>query len=79
MSNGNIVTADNYIGGKSVAPSTGDYSDVTNPADFHTVGKVGLSGAKDVNDAVAAAEGALPAWSSRTIKSRAALVSCFLR
>lgn len=72
--NGNIVTVDNYVAGKFVPPSTGDYLDVVDPADFHTVGKVGISNTADVNEAVSAAEAALPSWSSKTIKARAAIV-----
>jgi acyl-CoA reductase-like NAD-dependent aldehyde dehydrogenase len=73
--NGDVVTVDNYIGGKFVAPSTEKYLDVTNPANLHTIGKVGISNSKDVDDAVAAAEAAFPAWSRRTVKARAAIVS----
>lgn len=72
--NGNTVTIDNYIAGKFVPPSSGEYLEVTNPADFHTLGKVGVSTFSDVNDAVSAAEAAFQAWSSKTIKARAAIV-----
>jgi hypothetical protein len=73
--NGDVVTVDNYIGGTFVAPSTGEYLDVTNPANLHTVGKVGVSKSDDVMAAVAAAEAAFPAWSRLTIKARASIVS----
>lgn len=72
--NGNVMTVDNYIAAEFVPPSTGEYVEVANPADFHTVGKVGVSSAADVNDAVAAAELAFPEWSSKTIKARATIV-----
>jgi acyl-CoA reductase-like NAD-dependent aldehyde dehydrogenase len=72
--NGNVVTIDNYIAGKFVPPSTGNYLDVADPADLHIVGKVGISNAADVNNAVSAAEAALPSWSNKTIKARAAIV-----
>lgn len=72
--NGNVVTVDNYIAGAFVPPSTGSYLDVADPADNHTVGKVGISNTADVNDAVAAAEAAFASWSSKTIKARAAIV-----
>lgn len=75
--NGNVVTVDNYIGGKFLPPSTQEYLDVSNPADFHTIGKVGISNTKDVADAVDTAAAAFPAWSSKTIKARAAIVSPF--
>jgi acyl-CoA reductase-like NAD-dependent aldehyde dehydrogenase len=73
--NGDVVTVDNYIGGTFVAPSTGEYLDVSNPANLHTVGKVGISKSDDVMAAVAAAEAAFPAWSRLTIKARASIVS----
>lgn len=76
--NGNSVIVNNYIGGKFVPPSTGDYLDVNNPADFHIIGKVGISNTSDVQDAVAAAEKAFPSWSNMTIKARAAIVSSYL-
>lgn len=72
-----MITVDNYISGKFVAPSTGEYLDVLNPADSKTIGKVGLSCAKDVDEAVDAAEAAFPAWSSLTIKARAAIMMRF--
>jgi hypothetical protein len=73
--NGNVTVVDNYIGGKFIAPSTGDYLDVSNPGDFHVIGKVGVSNKGDVDTAVAAAEAAFPAWSGLTVKARAAMVS----
>ena len=75
--NGNTVTVDNYIDGKFVVPSTNEYLDVANPADLNVIGKVGVSSSKDVDDAVAAAAAAFPAWSSLTIKARATIVSVF--
>lgn len=69
------ITVDNYIGGSFVAPSSGEYLAVVNPSDFTIEGKVGISKAQDVQDAVAAADAAFPAWSKRTIKARAAIVS----
>mmetsp|Transcript_16437 Transcript_16437/g.24246 ORF Transcript_16437/g.24246 Transcript_16437/m.24246 type:complete len:507 (+) Transcript_16437:132-1652(+) len=75
--NVDIVMVDNYIGGKFVAPSTAKYLDVVNPANSHAIGKVGLSSSKDIDDAVAAAEAAFPAWSARTVKSRTAIMLKF--
>lgn len=75
--NGNVVTVDNYIAGKFIPPSTGNYLDVADPSDFHTIGKVAVSNYGDVNDAVSAAEGAFPSWSSKTIKARAAIMMKF--
>lgn len=75
--NGAVPIVDNYIAGKLSSPSTGEYLDVTNPADFYTIGKVAVSNGVDVHDAVAAAEAAFPSWSSMTIKARAAMVGEF--
>jgi len=68
------TTVDNYIAGSRSPPSTGEYLNVINPANFQVEGRVAVSNTKDVQDAVAAAEAAFPAWSSRTIKARAAMV-----
>ena len=73
--NGDIVTVDNYISGKYVAPTSGKYLAVYNPANDSQIGSVGVSSASDVETAVAAAEAAFPAWSSLTIKARATIVS----
>lgn len=70
-----IVMVENYIAGAFTPPSTVQYLDVENPADMKTIGKVGVSNAKDVDAAVAAAKAAFPAWSGTTIKARAAIVS----
>lgn len=73
--NGDIVTVDNYISGKYVAPTSGKYLAVCNPANDSQIGSVGVSSASDVETAVAAAEAAFPTWSALTIKARAAIVS----
>jgi acyl-CoA reductase-like NAD-dependent aldehyde dehydrogenase len=70
-----ITQVHNYIGGKFVPPSSGAYLDVENPATLETIGKVYISTAKDVDLAVSTAKAAFPAWSSLTIKARAAMVS----
>jgi hypothetical protein len=74
-SNGNTVMVENYIGGKFVAPISGEYLDVVNPSNLHVIGRVGVSNAADVDFAVSVAKAALPAWSTLTMKARAALVS----
>ena len=52
----------NYIGGKWVTPQSVEYLDVTNPASGALLGQVPLSGAKDVDQAVSAANSAFPSW-----------------
>jgi len=71
------TVVDNYICGGFVPPSTNEYMDVINPADSKTIGRVALSAACDVDDAVASAKKAFPSWSSRTIKQRAAVLMKF--
>jgi acyl-CoA reductase-like NAD-dependent aldehyde dehydrogenase len=70
-------TVDNYINGAFVPPSSGEYAVVTCPSSGETIANVGLSGERDVEDAVAAARAALPDWSARTVKARAALMLNF--
>ena len=68
----------NVIGGTVVPPHSGEYLEVYNPATDELIGKVGLSGEQDVEDAVAAAKAAFPGWSSDlTIKARAAIMLKF--
>ena len=73
-----IATIDNFIDGKSVAPTSGQYIDVCNPAvPGQVIAQCGVSNDNDVALAVEAAEKAFPAWSSLTIKSRAAIMMKF--
>ena len=73
--NGGIVKVDNYIGGKFVPPTSGEYMTIVNPANSHSIGEVGISVSKDVDGAVATAKGAFASWSNHTMKARAAIVS----
>ena len=76
--NGSPITVDNYINGSFVPPSTSQYLDVLNPANSQVIGKVGLSTASDVDQAVQAAHQAQQAWAKNTtIKQRAALMLKF--
>ena len=72
-----LVTADNYIDGAVVPPSTNEYLSVCNPASSAKIGKVALSSSQDVDRAVEAASKAFESWSSRTVKSRAAIMLKF--
>ena len=71
------TVVDNYVNGAFVAPSTGTYLDVVNPATDKVIGRVAVSNAADVAQAVDAAAAALPAWSNLTIKARAAIMLKF--
>ncbi|PYP37067.1 MAG: methylmalonate-semialdehyde dehydrogenase (CoA acylating) [Gemmatimonadetes bacterium] len=57
-----MKTLRNYIGGEWIAPSAADYLDLTNPATGEQLGKVPLSGARDVDAAVSAAQTAFLKW-----------------
>jgi malonate-semialdehyde dehydrogenase (acetylating) / methylmalonate-semialdehyde dehydrogenase len=59
----------NWIAGKP-APSSGHLFDVLNPSDGTLLSRVPLSGAAELNAAVAAAAAALQGWSNTPIKER---------
>ena len=53
-----------FIAGKPVAGTSGRYGDVFNPASGELAARVALAGAAEVNQAVAAAAAAWPAWAN---------------
>jgi len=57
-----MKTLRNYVGGEWVAPAAAEYLDLTNPATGEQLGKVPLSGARDVDAAVSAAQTAFLKW-----------------
>src|SRR6266545_1697842 len=57
-----MKTLRNYVGGEWVTPAATEYLDLTNPATGEQLGKVPLSGARDVDAAVAAAQTAFVKW-----------------
>jgi len=73
----NIITVGNYINGTFVTPTTGSYMPILSPFTSGTVGSVAVSAKADVDAAVSAASAAFPAWSSLTMKSRAAMMLKF--
>ena len=66
-----------WIGGKAVAGSTTRFGEVTNPATGEVVRHVPLANAADIDRAVAAAAGALPAWSAFPALRRARILMRF--
>ncbi|MGH7606537.1 MAG: aldehyde dehydrogenase family protein, partial [Gemmatimonadales bacterium] len=56
------TTLRNYIGGEWVASQSADALALTNPATAEPLGRVPLSGARDVDQAVAAAQAAFATW-----------------
>ncbi len=65
------------IGGKRTAGHGTRFSDVFNPATGQVARKVALGTRADVNDAVAAARAAFPAWSAQTPLARARVMFRF--
>lgn len=61
----------NRIDGEVRAPRDGAYLDDLNPATGASIAQVPRSQADDVDDAVAAARAALPAWAARSAEARA--------
>src|SRR5213594_2673927 len=59
---GTMRTLRNHIGGEWVESSAGDCLELTNPATAEPLCRVPLSTARDVDQAVAAARAAFPAW-----------------
>ena len=55
-------------------PTTGEFMDVECPGTGAVIGTVCVSGAADVDAAVAAAKAAHPAWAGMTAKGRAAIM-----
>ncbi|RWD27517.1 MAG: NAD-dependent succinate-semialdehyde dehydrogenase [Mesorhizobium sp.] len=62
------------VGGTWTPALAGRTFDVCNPADGSLIARVPDMGVGDARRAIAAAEGALPAWRSRTAKSRATVI-----
>src|SRR4051794_12008962 len=62
----------NYVAGAwTPATAAGEALDVTNPATGEVLARVPLSGAADLDAAVAAARAALPAWRAGSVPNRA--------
>jgi len=66
-----------FIGGKSVAGTSGRTADVFNPASGEITGKVALASPAEVNAAVEAANAAWPAWASMPPLRRARVMFKF--
>ncbi len=62
----------NFIDGQFVPAADGATDEVVNPANGETIAEMPLSGAEDVNRAVAAARKAFPGWAATTPGERAA-------
>src|SRR5688572_5678602 len=65
---------DNYIGGSWTAAAASEQLDVTNPANGEVLVRVPLSSSADLDAAVQAARGALPAWRDVSVIARARIL-----
>ncbi|MGY6630788.1 MAG: aldehyde dehydrogenase [Wenzhouxiangella sp.] len=66
-----IKTLGNWIGGREVAPASGAFLDNVEPATGQILARIPDSGPDDVDQAVAAATNAFPAWSALSVAERA--------
>src|SRR4029079_15907692 len=69
-----LTRISHWIGGKTVAGTSGRTSPVYNPALGQQSGEVDLAAAEDVDAAVAAAKAAFPAWRATSLAKRAELL-----
>ncbi len=63
-------TIENYIDGKMVPPTGGEYLDNANPATGKVYSRVAKSTAEDAHRAISAAQSAFPAWSQTPLEER---------
>ena len=73
-----IVNIDHHIAGQRVAGTSGRAQDVTNPATGAVTGRVALANSAEVDQAVAAAHAAFPAWADTPPLRRARVMFKFL-
>ncbi|TVQ46529.1 MAG: aldehyde dehydrogenase [Saprospirales bacterium] len=66
---------DHYIGGKWVAPSSGEYFDNISPIDGKVFSKAARGNAEDIEKALDAAHAAFPAWSSTSAAERSNMLN----
>jgi len=72
-----VLTLDNFIGGRWIKASTTEFFDVHNPAVGSVIGRTPLSTAGDVDAAVRAAAQAFPAWRDTPVNARAQVLYRF--
>ncbi len=65
---------DNFIGGKFVAPVSGEYFDNVSPIDGKVFTKAARSGKEDIELALDAAHAAFPGWSKTSVTNRSNLL-----
>jgi malonate-semialdehyde dehydrogenase (acetylating)/methylmalonate-semialdehyde dehydrogenase len=70
-----LHTLKNYINGEWVEADTTTYRDIINPANMKTIGRVPISTANELGQAVTAAQDAFPEWRRMTALARARYLS----
>lgn len=73
----NLPTVEHWIGGKFVAGSGNHFGDVFNPALGRAVKRVAFAEVSDVDQAVATAKSALPAWREMSVARRQKIMFAF--
>ena len=68
-----------WINGKSVKGTSGRFADVYNPSTGEVQAKVALASAQELDDAIAAAAAAQPAWAATNPQRRARVMMEFVR
>ncbi len=74
MSGDDAMKTSLFIGGHWVAPRSGEWADVHDPATGQAIGQVALAGKADVQAAVDAAQAAAPGWADMHPDQRAAIL-----
>src|SRR5262245_37477187 len=69
-SRADVLTLDNFIGGRWVSARTAEFFDVHNPAVGELIGRTPLSTSEDVDAAVQAATRAFPSWRDTPVNAR---------
>ncbi|WP_028944777.1 CoA-acylating methylmalonate-semialdehyde dehydrogenase [Pseudomonas vranovensis] len=72
-----MITLQHYINGQRRESRSGRFNEVRNPATGQLSARVALASAEELNEAVAAAKAAFPAWSATTPLRRARVLSRF--
>ncbi len=69
----------NLIAGKRLNSQSGRYLDISNPATGQVIGKLGMSSASELSDAIANAKTAQPAWAAINPQRRARVMMNFVQ
>ena len=74
-----VTNIQHHIDGKLVDGKSGRMSSVFNPATGEQSGEINLANTAQVNEAIAVAKKAFPAWANTTPLRRARILNKFLR